>query len=106
MNGARSGRSVLALRHPAQYIVAAFVAASLLGALLLSIPAASEMPGRASPLTALFTAASAVCVTGLVVVDTGGHWTPLGEGIILALIQVGGLGIMALSSLIALVLAR
>lgn len=86
--------------------MAAFVAASLLGALLLSIPAASEVPGRASPMTALFTAVSAVCVTGLVVVDTGGYWTPLGEGIILALIQVGGLGIMTLSSLIALVLAR
>ena len=42
----------------------------LLGTVLLSIPAASEGPGRASPLTALFTATSAVCVTGLVVVDT------------------------------------
>ncbi len=84
----------------------AFVAASLLGALLLSIPAASQGPGRASVLTALFTATSAVCVTGLVVVDTGAHWTALGEWTILALIQLGGFGIMTLSSLIVYVVAR
>lgn len=99
-------RKILKLRHPAQYIVAAFVVATLLGGLLLSIPAASHGPGRASALTAVFTAASAVCVTGLVVVDTGAHWTSLGEGIILALIQVGGFGIMTLSSLIVFVVGR
>ena len=86
--------------------MAAFVGASLFGAFLLSLPAASTLPGRAPPLTALFTAVSAVCVTGLVVVDTGSYWSPLGQGIILALIQVGGLGIMTLSSLLVLVLAR
>ncbi len=94
------------MRHPAQYVVAAFVGASLAGALLLSIPAASEVPGRAPVLTALFTATSAVCVTGLVVVDTGTYWTTFGQWIILALIQVGGLGIMTLSSLIVFAVAR
>ena len=97
---------MVALRHPAQYVVLAFVMAILLGALLLSIPAASEGPGRTSVLTALFTSTSAICVTGLVVVDTGAHWTALGEWIILALIQVGGFGIMTLSSLIVYVVAR
>jgi len=103
---ARFGGSNVALRHPAQYVVVAFVAASLLGSLLLVIPAASADPGSTSWLTALFTSTSAVCVTGLVVVDTAGHWSPLGEAIILGLIQIGGLGIMTLSSLIVVVLAR
>jgi trk system potassium uptake protein len=97
---------VLRLRHPAQYVVVAFVAASLVGAALLLIPAATEPGSSTSPLTALFTATSAVCVTGLVVVDTPTHWSGLGEAIILGLIQVGGFGIMTLSSLIAVVLAR
>ena len=103
---ARFGGSRLALRHPAQYVVAAFASVSLLGSLLLLIPAASEDPGSTSWITALFTSTSAVCVTGLVVVDTAGHWSTLGEWIILGLIQVGGLGIMTLSSLIVVVLAR
>ena len=99
-------RSFLALRHPAQYVVLAFVAASVGGAGLLMIPAATAAPGGTSALTALFTATSAVCVTGLVVVDTGGHWSALGEWIILALIQLGGFGVMTLSSLIVLVISR
>ncbi len=103
---ARNGKSILALRHPAQYIVVAFLGASLFGALLLSIPGASHDPGRVPFLTALFTATSAVCVTGLVVVDTAGHWTALGEWIILALIQIGGFGIMTLTSMLLFVVAR
>ena len=99
-------RSFLALRHPAQYVVLAFVAASFAGAGLLMIPAASAAAGGTSALTALFTATSAVCVNGLVVVDTGEHWSALGEWIILALIQLGGFGIMTLSSVIVLVISR
>lgn len=87
-------------------MVAAFVVASLGGAVLLWLPLSSSDPGSTSFLTALFTATSAVCVTGLVVVDTGTHWTGFGQGVILALIQVGGFGIMTLSSLIAFVLVR
>ncbi len=101
----RTRGPTLALRHPARYVLAAFVAAALVGAVLLMIPAASSGPGGAPPLTALFTATSAVCVTGLVVVDTPEYWSGLGEGIILGLIQVGGFGIMTLSSLIVLTLA-
>jgi trk system potassium uptake protein TrkH len=101
-----SRKSIPGLRHPAQYVVAAFVGASLLGAILLSIPAASHAPGSAPAMTALFTSASAVCVTGLAVVDTSGYWTGLGEWIILGLVQVGGLGIMTLTSLIVVVVAR
>ncbi|HWC10204.1 MAG TPA: potassium transporter TrkG, partial [Acidimicrobiales bacterium] len=103
---ARRRKTAGILRHPAQYIVVAFIGASLAGAVLLSIPAASDGAGRTSALTALFTATSAVCVTGLVVVDTAGHWTAFGEWIILGLIQAGGFGIMTLSSLLGFVVAR
>lgn len=93
-------------RHPAQYVVLAFLGASLLGGVLLRLPIASEPGESASFVTAWFTATSAVCVTGLNVVDPGGHWSTFGEVVILALIQVGGFGIIAVSSLLVAVLAR
>ena len=98
--------SRLALRRPQQYVVVGFVLASLVGTLLLLIPAASQGPGETTFLTAFFTATSAVCVTGLVVVDTAGHWSAFGEAVILGLIQIGGFGIMSLTSVIVLVLSR
>lgn len=71
-----------------------------IGTFLLSLPVATES-GRATPvLDALFTATSALCVTGLVVVDTQAHWNFFGEAVILALIQIGGLGYMAGASLV------
>ncbi|MFW5826666.1 MAG: TrkH family potassium uptake protein [Alkalispirochaeta sp.] len=81
--------------RPARLVSASFVAAAFIGAALLSIPAATTAPGSLPFLDALFTATSAVCVTGLIVVDTATAFTPLGQGVILALIQLGGLGIMA-----------
>ena len=75
----------------------------VLGAVLLSLPGISGP--NVGPLEAFFTATSAVCVTGLVVVDTGADFTPAGQAIILALIQAGGLGIMTFSMAV-LVLAR
>jgi potassium uptake TrkH family protein len=70
------------------------------------LPIAKVGPGGATFVEALFTATSAVCVTGLTVVDTATYWTPLGQVVILLLIQVGGLGIMIFAALIGLVLAR
>lgn len=93
-------------RHPGQYVVAAFVVAIAVGTVLLSLPVARAGDGGAPFMVALFTATSAVCVTGLAVVDTPSYWSAFGEGVILGLIQVGGFGIMAISSLIAVVLAR
>ncbi|MBF8188792.1 TrkH family potassium uptake protein [Nonomuraea sp. K274] len=87
------------LRHPAQVIVLGFGAAVLLGSLLLALPAATTSGESAGWLTALFTATSAVCVTGLAVVDTESHWSAFGEVVIAGLIQVGGLGIMTLATL-------
>ena len=94
------------LRHPAQYVAVAFMGASLFGGLLLWLPFATEPGESTSFVTALFTATSAVCVTGLNVVDPASHWSTFGELVILGLIQVGGFGIIALSSLLVAVLAR
>ena len=69
------------------------------GTLLLSLPAASRSGKSAGILTSLFTATSATCVTGLVMGDTYTLWTPFGQGVILLMIQVGGLGFMSAASL-------
>ncbi|MGH3036449.1 MAG: potassium transporter TrkG, partial [Gaiellaceae bacterium] len=93
-------------RHPAQLIVFAFAAGILVGTLLLLLPVATADTGGASFTTALFTSTSALCVTGLVVVDTPTYWSHVGQVVILGLIQVGGIGIMTLASLLALLVAR
>ncbi|MGE0879273.1 MAG: TrkH family potassium uptake protein [Acidimicrobiia bacterium] len=94
------------LRHPAQYIVVTFFVTSLLGTVLLMLPVSTQT-GRAAPFTtALFTSTSATCVTGLSVVDTPGYWSGFGHVVILGLIQVGGLGIMTLTSLLVIVMSR
>ena len=92
--------------HPAQAVVAGFAITVLVGTFLLWLPPMTSDPGVTNFIDALFTATSAVCVTGLVVVDTPVHWTPLGHGVIMLLIQLGGLGIMIFASLIGLILAR
>jgi trk system potassium uptake protein TrkH len=91
---------------PAQSIVAGFAAVILVGALALSLPAASEDGTRTPLLTALFTATSATCVTGLVVVDTADHYSTFGELVILSLIQLGGLGYMTVATLLAMAVGR
>lgn len=85
------------LNRPPRILVVSFLAMILLGTAFLSLPAATVGP----PLNfvdALFTATSATCVTGLIVVDTGAKFTVFGKSVILLLIQVGGLGIMTLST--------
>jgi hypothetical protein len=92
--------------HTGRVIAGAFAAAIAVGTALLSLPIATAGPGRADFLTALFHGTSAVCVTGLVTVDTGSHWSGFGQATILLLIQAGGLGIMTLATLFALLLSR
>ncbi|HVK45485.1 MAG TPA: potassium transporter TrkG, partial [Micropruina sp.] len=87
------------LLHPAQIVPIAFLAAIAVGTVLLSLPAATPGPTRPPLLTAVFTAVSAVCVTGLTTVDTATYWSPFGQVVILGLIQVGGFGIMTLATL-------
>jgi len=96
----------LRFRHPAQLVVGGFALAIAIGTGLLLLPAATSEAGGAPFLTALFTSTSAICVTGLIVVDTPAYWSHFGQGVILGLIQVGGFGIMTAFSLLALVVLR
>ncbi|MEU4681820.1 TrkH family potassium uptake protein [Streptomyces xinghaiensis] len=94
------------LRHPGQILVGGFASAVAVGTVLLSLPVATETGERTHLVDAVFTATSAVCVTGLVTVDTAGHWSTFGEVTILVLIQAGGLGIMTLATLLAVLVSR
>lgn len=91
---------------PYQILVLGFAGLILCGALLLMTPQASVTGQSLSFVDALFTATSAVCVTGLVVVDTGTYFSVFGQIIIICLIQAGGLGIMTMATLMALVMRR
>lgn len=83
-----------------------FLVTILIGSSLLSMPFATADGAPAPFVTALFTATSAVCVTGLVVVDTGTYWSFAGQVVILLLIQVGGLGFMTASTFFLVLLGR
>ncbi len=89
-----------------QLIVLIFLAVILLGALLLCLPVSSAALQPVPFLTALFTATSATCVTGLSVVETGIYWSGFGQAVLLCLIQIGGLGFMTLVSLFFMVVHK
>ena len=99
---ARAGRRL----HPAQVIFGAFAATVLAGTGLLALPIAKAGPGGATIVEALFTAVSAVAVTGHVIVDTPTYWSPFGQVVILVLIQLGGLGVMTFATFVGLVVVR
>lgn len=96
----------LFVRHPARVVTTGFVLVVLTGTVLLILPFSSASGSWTAPLPALFTATSAVCVTGLVVVDTGTYWSVFGQGVIAVLFQIGGMGVMTLASLLGIVVAR
>lgn len=106
LGGLTAERLKSALRHPARLIVGSFALGVFIGTILLMLPIASEAGTWTRPVTALFTATSAITVTGLVVVDTDTHWSVFGEVAILLMIQAGGLGLMTLASLMAIFIAR
>ena len=87
-------------------VVVSFLVMILVGALLLTLPFASRSGESVGFFTALFTATSATCVTGLVVADTFLTWSPFGQGVILLLIQLGGLGFMTVITLISFAFHR
>lgn len=91
---------------PAQILVIGFLVIIIIGACLLALPIASQNNQSIPFLDALFTATSATCVTGLVVVNTYAHWTLFGKVVIISLIQVGGLGFMTLVSMIFVLLGK
>ena len=92
--------------NPPVLVMLTFFLAIFIGALLLMLPVATSFGKETSLLGALFTSTSATCVTGLIVYDTGTHFTIFGQVIILALIQIGGLGIMTISSAFAIILGQ
>jgi trk system potassium uptake protein TrkH len=92
--------------RPGLAFVLIFALAIVAGAGLLMLPRATPADVDLGPVDALFTATSAVCVTGLIVRDTAVEFTRFGQTVILALIQAGGLGIMSLSATLALLLGR
>ena len=83
-----------------------FALGILIGTGLLLLPIAKAGPGGATPMEALFTAVSALCVTGHVIVDTATHWSGFGQVVILLLIQIGGFGVMTFASIIGVVVVR
>ncbi|WP_425448187.1 TrkH family potassium uptake protein [Dethiothermospora halolimnae] len=91
---------------PAQILVLGFAGLILIGATLLNLPIASQDGKSIGFIDALFTSSSAVCVTGLIVVNTAAHWTIFGKIVILTLIQIGGLGFMTMATLVALLLGK
>jgi len=100
----RANRSVASTRiAPARTVIASFLLIIVVGALLLATPRAT-VGGHITPIDSLFTATSAVCVTGLIVVDTGSHFTRIGHAVILTLIQLGGLGLITFVTFFAAVL--
>lgn len=91
--------------NPPQMLVLSFLVVIIVGTILLSTPWAT-VDGTSNWLTSLFTATSAVCVTGLVVEDTGTHWSFFGQFVIMLMIQVGGLGVMSFATFFALLLGK
>jgi len=91
---------------PQRFLLLGFILIIAMGTLLLSLPIARSPGFEPDFLTALFTATSATCVTGLVVVDTGTHWSTFGHIVIISLIQIGGLGFMTMATLILIMLGR
>ncbi|WP_423464454.1 TrkH family potassium uptake protein [Promicromonospora sp. MS192] len=103
--GARSSGEPGLRRRPAQIVVAGFMGAIAAGTLLLLLPV-SWTDRAPTVVEALFTATSATCVTGLVVVDTGTFWSPFGQAVIAVLIQIGGFGVMTVATLLGLLVSR
>ena len=90
------------LATPARLVTTAFALAVTLGTVLLMLPVSRADGGTGDLMVASFTTVSAVCVTGLITVDTPTYWTPFGQGVILVLIHIGGAGVMTLATLLTL----
>ncbi len=93
-------------REPGTIFLVGFLAIIGIGTILLMLPISSQSGNFTDIVTALFTATSAVCVTGLVVVDTLTHWSFFGKIVILCLIQIGGIGFMSVVTIISLIIGK
>lgn len=92
--------------HPAQWTAGGFGLLVIVGTGLLLLPISKAGPGGATLIEAFFTAVSAVCVTGHVIVDTATHWSGFGQVVIMVLIQVGGFGVMTFASIVGIAVVR
>lgn len=91
---------------PTSTIVLSFLLVIVVGALLLSMPFSSKSGEFTNPITCLFTATSATCVTGLIIEDTGAYWSVFGQIVIILMIQIGGLGLVTLTSFFSFFIGR
>lgn len=89
-----------------QILALGFLVLILIGGIILSLPISSQSGEPTNFLDAIFTSTSAVCVTGLVTLDTSTHWSILGQTVIITLIEIGGLGFMSFAVLISLILGK
>lgn len=92
--------------NPPAVLAIGFASLILIGSVLLNLPMATNSGVSIGYLNALFTSSSAVCVTGLVVVNTGEFWSFFGQLVIIILIQMGGLGFMTMATIVALILGK
>ncbi len=92
--------------NPVQILALGFAIVIFTGAILLTLPIASADGNSTNFLDCIFTSTSAVCVTGLVTVDTGTHWNYFGKTVIMCLIEIGGLGFMSFATLLALLVGK
>lgn len=97
---------LLKKQSPARIIALGFLAVILIGSLLLSLPCSIQKGKHVDYIDALYTSTSAVCVTGLIAVDAGDNFTPLGQFFLAALIQIGGLGVTAVGAGFILAMGR
>lgn len=95
-----------AILHPARSVTLAFLTVIAIGTLLLMLPVARADGTAAPAMVAFFTSVSAVCVTGLVTVDTGSYWSTFGQATIMVMFQLGGFGMMTAATLLGLMVNR
>lgn len=99
-------RKELVKKNPAKIFLVAYIVAILIGAFLLVLPISSTSGQFTNPLDAIFTATSAVCVTGLVTFVTASYWTWFGKLVIILLIQLGGLGVVTAATAVGLIINK
>jgi len=99
-------RKELVKKNPAKIFLVAYIVSILIGAFLLMLPISSVDGQFTNPLDAIFTATSAICVTGLVTFVTASYWTWFGKLVIILLIQLGGLGVVTAAGAVGLVINK
>ena len=107
LGGVRDAIDGLVRSSPSRFAILIFASLILVTTLLLSLPIARAGEGRGTPLyDAFFTAVSTICVTGLTTVDMATHWSPFGNAVVFIGMNIGGVGVLTLASILGLVISR